>query len=117
MVYSPSTRSAEAHAIVFPNLAVETRRRWGWVLLAGIVVLAVVYLVQVNAVATKGYEISSLQKELDSVRHTASKLEIQAAELQSLKTTQSDLPDKSFVAVQHLEYLSSTTIDTGVAVR
>lgn len=117
MVFSPHFDRTGARADALPNPAGVARRRWALVLIAAVAALAVVYLIQINAVATKGYEITSLQRELEAARHTASKLEVQAAELQSLKSTQSLVPDKSFVAVQHLEYLSTTAVDTGVAVR
>ncbi len=99
-------------------LAPGWRRLYGALALGLVVGLGVFYLVQTNAVATKGYEIKTLQGELDTLRQASRRLEVQAAELQNLKPPSQSSSDQQFVAVTHIEYLGSNpNSNVGVAVR
>ncbi len=79
-------------------------------------VLGTVYVVVVGPLATRGYEIRSLQQQLAAVKQAASQLEVQVAEQQA------QVPvgvgnQASYVAVGSIEYLAAAPAQVGVAVR
>ncbi len=84
-------------------------------LLSLLSLLTVVYIILTNAVATKGYEIKSLEQQSADLREAYEKLELQAAELQDVSRL-NKLEDMGLVAVDKIEYLG-TVIVGGVAVR
>jgi hypothetical protein len=115
MVFSPANHTNIASVAVH-NIT-PTRRRFGLVTLGLLVFLVVFYLVQTNSVATKGYEIKELGKQVESLKQSSRKLEVEAAELQSIKKFEQNFPANSFVAVEKIEYLASTAVQMGVAVK
>jgi hypothetical protein len=81
-------------------------------------VLGACYLWQTNAVATKGYEIKALNRQLTTLRQTNQRLEVQSAELQAKKTEFQGIEQADFVAVEHIEYLGlQPSSSVGLAVR
>jgi hypothetical protein len=89
----------------------------GLTLLGFLTLLVVFYLVQINYVATRGYEIKELGKQVEALKQSSRKFEMQSAELQSVKNIEQNFPNNSFVAVEKIEYLASTVMPMGVAVK
>lgn len=90
---------------------------FGLGLLALLVLMGTFYVVSINSLSTKGYEIKKLRADLENVKQSSHKLELEANNLQSLKTIESGLDQSSFVAVQRIEYLSDVGTSVGVAVK
>lgn len=55
------------------------------------VVMSVLYVVQINMTATKGYEIRELEASLASLQHEARVLRLQSLELQSMERLETQM--------------------------
>lgn len=86
-------------------------------LLSCLVVAVLSYLYFTNDVATKGYQINDLEKDLRAAAVTSQRLETEVAAKQLSKNSlvTSDLPE-GYVAVEKIEYLASEP-QVGVAVK
>lgn len=115
MVLSPSNHTNSASAAVYS--AIPARRWFGLAALSLLTLLVVFYLVQINYVATRGYEIKELGKQVEALKQSTRKLEVQSVELQSVKNIEQAFPNNSFVVVEKIEYLASTVMPMGVAVK
>jgi len=73
-----------------------------------IVVLIGVYLIQVNRTATSGFEMNSLNKKIQNLKESSQKLELQMADLQSMKNIQEATERLQLVASSKLEYIQPT---------
>ncbi len=99
-------------------LSQQRRRTYGLLLFMAVLLLGVCYLWQTNAVATKGYEIKALSRQLTTLRQDNQRLEVQSAELQAAEAAQPSAGQADLVAVEHIEYLASEPgSSVGVAVR
>jgi hypothetical protein len=97
--------------------SISSASRWvGLALLSAVVVSGVGYVVLTNAVATKGYEIRALTSELNTLKTDTQKLEGEAATKQA-SVALPVVPEGTYVAVQHIEYLTPQVPQVGVAVR
>lgn len=68
-----------------------------WMKIALAVVVAVfslLYVVQINLTATKGYEIRELERSLSTLQHEARVLRLQSLELQSMERLQAQLQEQ-----------------------
>lgn len=79
--------------------------------------LGVLYVVQINLTATKGYEIRELERKLSSLRQESQVLRLQSLELQSLDRLENQLSESeaNFVAARPDGFVSAT--GTAVAAR
>ena len=77
---------------------------------AVIVVMGVVYLVQINALATKGYQIRELESQLAQLEEEKSDLELESLELQSMGSIKDKVADLGMVAVGQAEHLTITPV-------
>jgi len=77
------------------------------VLLVGTVLA---YLVQVNNFATKGYEINRLQTQLAQLQDEHDKLQVQAAQLQSIQRIQTDPAVLNMVPINQITYVQTTAL-------
>ena len=69
-------------------------------------VLSLFYLSQSNRIATRGYEITSLQTQASDLRDEQSQLELQAARLQSVQTIRQKVTESgTMVPVTQTSYL------------
>ena len=65
------------------------------------------YLAQSNQIATKGYEISTLEKKLEETDESNRRLELRAAELQAVKSVEQSAQHLNMVPIEKMVYLSS----------
>ena len=84
--------------------------RVGFGVLAVCLLLTVMNLVQVNSFATKGYEISKLQKEIDALSQERTQMEVEAAQLQSLQRLQGESATSSMTSVDVITYIPNTAL-------
>lgn len=63
-------------------------------------VFSLLYVVQINMTATKGYEIRELERSLSALQHEARVLRLQSLELQSMDRLQSQLAEESSTLVR-----------------
>ena len=74
-------------------------------LMVFIVIFAVLYLVEVNSISTKGYEIKNLEKRMTSLQESNKRLELEAASLKSIQTIESDVKVLNFVPSGSVNYI------------
>lgn len=79
-------------------------------MLAGCLVLAVAYLVQVNSFSTKGFEIKSLQKSVEARKDENKKLGINSASLQSMDQVQNDPSVVGMIPVTAINYIHQAAL-------
>lgn len=68
-------------------------------------VLSMMFLVQVFQSSTTGYEVSALQDQIDDLKEDNKKLEIQAAELQSLDSIEKSVQEINMVPLDSIVYV------------
>lgn len=85
-------------------------KNWGMAILVVGSMLILSYLVQVNSFSTKGYEIKSLQKKVESLRNDQKALEVQSAELQSLQRIQGNPSVLNMVPVSTISYVQTKSL-------
>lgn len=78
-----------------------------WVLLT-VLVFGVGYLIQINTLATKGYSIRSLEKQITQKQKENERLQAQIIEAQSLTTLQNRIDTLRLVKAHNVEYIEST---------
>ena len=84
-------------------------------LLSVALLLVVLYVFQTSAIATRGYAIAELERELYSLEDTQKKLDVQLAEEQSLQQIEERLGGMEFVAARDVVYVGAA--DTTFALR
>ncbi|MDD5043240.1 MAG: septum formation initiator family protein [Patescibacteria group bacterium] len=93
----------------------ELRRRSFWkringlnfnvIILVLIVAAGLLYLVQINSVAAKGFEIKDLEKRIETLKDDNKNLELKIAELQSHSYLAEKIKGLNMVAVSKVDYL------------
>lgn len=68
----------------------------------------IIYLTLINRVATTGFEIKTLEQRVSQLRDENRKLELEAANLQSLAVVQSATESLGLTEVAKIEYLPVT---------
>ncbi|OGY43385.1 MAG: hypothetical protein A2729_04390 [Candidatus Buchananbacteria bacterium RIFCSPHIGHO2_01_FULL_39_14] len=68
------------------------------------------YLIQVNALATKGYQIKELEKKLNELNQASADLELEALSLQSMTQVKEKVEHLGMVTVSESDYLSMTPV-------
>lgn len=66
---------------------------------AAIVALGMAYLVSINSLSTKGYEIRRLEQKIKNLEATRKNLEVQSSNLQSITRIQQEAAKLNFVPV------------------
>jgi len=79
-------------------------------LLALLVGSMLFYLIQVNNFSTTGYAINRLQSQISQLQDQHDKLQVQAAQLQSIDQIQSDPGVVNMVPVTHMTYIQAPTL-------
>ncbi len=77
-------------------------------------VVGLLYLVQINALATKGYKIKELEERVSDLRDKNKGLELQITELRSSERISREVENLEMVAVSRVEYLRAN--GTSVAI-
>ena len=73
-------------------------------------VFALSYLVQINGLATKGYQIKELEQQVTDLQLTNSDLELQAVNLQSMGRIRDEVAGLNMVAIGETDYLNLTPV-------
>lgn len=68
-------------------------------------VVSLLFLVQVFQSSTTGYEVSALETQIEELKEENKKLEIQAAELQSLDSIEASVQEINMVPVENIVYI------------
>ena len=79
------------------------------------VVFGIMYIVQMNSISTRGYEMSDLENQITLLEQENQKLEFQIASNKSMKSIQSRLVGKVFVAADTYQY--GSLVGTAMAMR
>jgi len=81
----------------------------GFLLLITIGISLVTYLVQINNVTTKGYEIRALEDEIAQLKDENQKLQLQLVEMQSMNHISNKVAEMNFVEVDKIKYLDTSS--------
>lgn len=79
-------------------------------IIALIVVVSVSYLIQINSLATKGYQIKELEKKVDELKQQKADLELEALSLQSMGVVKEKIADLGMVLAGETDYLQPTPV-------
>lgn len=85
------------------------------VLLAGIIALAIAYLVMNNKSATKGFVIRSIEQQISTLQDEKKKLDLQTLTSESMDSIKTQVSGLGFVPVTKVEFVSGAA--GSVAVR
>ncbi len=77
-----------------------------FVLAALVCVAGIFYIFEVNNLATKGYEIGNLEKELDKLKKENENLRIQEAELKSMYKIEEKTKDLNMIVPGDISYIN-----------
>ena len=75
-----------------------------------IIVITVSYLVQINSLATKGYQIKELENKIAGLKQDKADLELEALSLQSMGTVKGKVQGLGMVMAGEPEYLAPTPV-------
>lgn len=89
-------------------------KSYGILMLALILVCGILYLSQINSLATKGYKINELENNVKRLESVNKKLQVQVTEMRSMANLETRLTQLNMVPVGHVEYIK--VIDSSVAV-
>jgi cell division protein FtsB len=84
-------------------------------LMGMIAVFGVLYIMQMSSVSTKGFAISDLQKQVQTLENETRSLEVEISQYRSMGSIQERLKNMDLVAVGEIEYV--TPVGTVVARR
>jgi hypothetical protein len=77
-------------------------------LLCGIALFGLVYLFQVNAMGTKGYDIRGLEQQVREVQEQQKNLQMEASNLQSIDLIETHAKQLNFVPSTNVTYLKDS---------
>jgi len=75
-----------------------------------VVVVAVSYFVQINSLATKGYQITELEDKVEQLEQEKKDLELISLNLQSMGTVKEKVDGLGLVAINDVQYLTPTPV-------
>ncbi len=70
---------------------------------------SVVYLIQVNTLATKGYAIRTLEGKISNQKKANERIGLEIIEAQSLGTLQKKIDELKLVKADHIDYIKGTS--------
>jgi hypothetical protein len=79
--------------------------RWNLAILFSIMALGMTYLLQINALGTKGYRIEALEKKIDQLQASQKQLEVQSSGLKSITRIQTEAQARNFVPAVGVNYI------------
>jgi hypothetical protein len=83
----------------------QSRTNWGiWIVIL-FFVMGVVYLTQVNSTATKGYEIKKLDTELNALKESNKRLDLETASLKSIQHIEASVKNLNLVPSGKVQYV------------
>ena len=71
-----------------------------------VVVFGLLYLVEINSISTKGYDINDLEKNVRLLERENEKLEVEIASFSSMNSIQTRLQGMNFVPADDIKYVS-----------
>ncbi|MFA6410223.1 MAG: hypothetical protein WCW26_01450 [Candidatus Buchananbacteria bacterium] len=74
------------------------------------VMLFVTYLIQVNSLATKGYQIKELERKVGELKQEKADLDLQTLSLQSVGAIKDKVNSLGMVAVNKTEFISDNSV-------
>jgi len=93
------------------SMSVKLNYRALQIILAVLVVFfGLGYLIQVNSLATKGYQIKELENKIAELKQEKSDLELEALSLQSMGSVKERLAQSGMVAAGGSDYLAPTPV-------
>jgi hypothetical protein len=82
------------------------RISWSFLLVSLICVVGVLYIFEVNNAATQGYNIQSLEKQVQELKNNNEKLKIREAELRSMYNIEERTKNLNMTAPKDVSYLT-----------
>jgi len=86
-----------------------THKSYGVMMLALIVICGVLYLSQVNSLATKGYKVKDLENKVSHLESVNKKLQVEVTEMRSMANIEQRLVQLNMVPVGHVEYIKANS--------
>lgn len=77
---------------------------------ASVLLLGFWYVGQTNALSAKGFALRDLENQLAQLQTENRRLDVELAELQSLRSLEARLPAANLVPVGQVEYAAGTTL-------
>lgn len=96
-----NTKTAPARR---PNAAFRPKNPGVW-LMSLLFVLGVSYLLQVNSISTKGYEIKKLEQRLLELKEINDRLEIETRSLQAIETIEAQTRTLNLVPASNVNHV------------
>jgi cell division protein FtsB len=84
----------------------KTRRLLATILIFSIVVAVFLYILQINSIASSGYKIGDLKKEITKLENENKILQVDISNLKSIDVLQSMTKDLKMVKAQDIEYVT-----------
>lgn len=85
-------------------------RLFNFMILTIIVISGSVYLIEVNSLATKGYQIKELESKIADLKNEKSDLEIEVLSLQSISVVREKIEGLGLVSLEKSDYLRPTPV-------
>jgi Tfp pilus assembly protein PilN len=82
---------------------------FGFVVLALILVISLLYLSQSNKIAIRGYDIAELEKQKQELLAEKERLEIESSRLQSIQEIEKGLKNSGMVPVKKINYVTTSS--------
>ena len=92
------------------SLVQERHYKLNALLLLGVVFMGVMYLVEVNGLSTKGYQIRELENSVTRLETDNEKLSVRVTEARSMASLQEKIKGFSMVPVDHMDFLPSNDV-------
>lgn len=112
--YNPKEKKQSKFAVLM-NFIKAKRSLVGGFLAVVAVCLGVFYLVETNSLSTQGYDVNNLKNRITELENQSRQLELDVAELQSIRNISKRVESLGMVKVAITDYLSPT--GSNVAVR
>jgi len=80
------------------------------IVLGLVVFIGISYLIQINTLATKGYQIRELETKVTQLEKESKTMELQVLELQSMDNVKNKVSQLNMVDVGKVEYLMPTPV-------
>lgn len=77
-------------------------------ILAAIIFFGFLYLFEVNALGTKGYQIRSMEQQIRQVQEDQKNLQLKVSDLQSITRIQQQAQSLNFVPTSNITYLKAS---------
>ena len=80
---------------------------WNLALIAGIVLLVLTYVFEINSLGTQGYTIKKLETRIKQLESEQKQLEVQESSLRSITRIQQEATNRNFVPSSGVTYLKT----------